>query len=82
MPISGSQRNSWEDKMEAKEYFGSNAGKVWNALSKGSKTVTQLQKSTGLSLKEVGIGLGWLAREGKIAAMNPGSVQTRFQLTE
>ncbi len=68
--------------MDANEYFGSNAGRVWNALSKGSKTLTQLQKSTGLSLREVSIGLGWLAREGKIAPTSPNSVQTRFQLRE
>ena len=80
MPTSGSLRNFLEVDMEANEYFGANAGRVWEALSKGSKTLTQVQKNTGLTLKEVSMGLGWLAREGKVRPINPKSVKGKFEL--
>ena len=66
--------------MEANEYFGTKAGKVWEQLCKGSKTLTQLQKGTGMTVREVSMGLGWLAREGKIKPISPNSVKGRFEL--
>ncbi len=66
--------------MEANAYFGMKAGKVWKALTRGSKTLTQLQKDTGMTTKEVSLGLGWLAREGKIRPINAKSVKGRFEL--
>ena len=68
--------------MDTIEFFGTKAGKVWEALKEGPKTITQLQKATGLTLKEVCIGLGWLAREGKILASNLEGMHIKFHLTE
>ena len=69
--------------MDSTQFFGKYAGKVWKALhSKGPKTLTQLQKSSGLSLKEASMGLGWLAKENKIKVSNGGSVQAKFELCE
>ncbi len=61
--------------------FGNMAGKVWLTLKEGPKTLTQLQKKTGLTNKEVSMGLGWLAREGKIAIQGRGAKQ-KFRLQE
>lgn len=82
MHTGGSPMNFLEVEMEPDEYFGKKAGRVWHALTKGPGTLTQLQKNTGLTLKEVGMGLGWLAREGKVRPVNPNSVKARFELSE
>lgn len=67
--------------MDAVQIFGNMAGKVWKSLNSGSpKTLTQLQKSTGLTVKEVSMGLGWLAKEGKIRVSNGGGLHARFEL--
>jgi predicted Rossmann fold nucleotide-binding protein DprA/Smf involved in DNA uptake len=66
--------------MDSNTYFGMKAGKVWEHLTKGPKTLTQLQKSTGLTAKDVSMGLGWLAREGKIKPIKPNSVKGKFEL--
>jgi hypothetical protein len=68
--------------MEAHELFGNFAGEVWHALKEGDKTLSQLQKATGLTAKEVSMGLGWLAKEGKILVKNPEGLYHRFSLTE
>ena len=69
--------------MNVEEYFGPHAGEVWNALSEGGKTLSQLQKITGLTLKEVSMGLGWLAREGKILIENKeDALHLKFSLIE
>ncbi|MBN2330403.1 MAG: winged helix-turn-helix domain-containing protein [Candidatus Aenigmarchaeota archaeon] len=69
--------------MDSDEFFGAKAGKVWKVLhGADSKTLTQLQKSTGLTLKEVSVGLGWLAREGKIRLVRSGNSQVKFKLVE
>lgn len=54
--------------MKPEEFFGFNAGKVWQALSKNKKplTIYQIMKSTKLKREEVFGALGWLGREGKI----------------
>ena len=72
--------NFWEVEMDSNEYFGMKAGKVWETLIKGPKTLTQIQKLTGMTQKDVSLGLGWLAREGKIKPINPNSVKGRFEL--
>jgi hypothetical protein len=66
--------------MKSEIYFGMKAGKVWETLSKGTRTMTQLQKATGLTLRDVSMGLGWLAREGKIQPENAKSKNVRFKL--
>ena len=69
--------------MDHVKFFGSLAGKVWHALKgKGPMTLTQLQNHTGLTIKEAGMGLGWLARENKVKVSNAGSVHARFELCE
>lgn len=50
------------------EIIGCWAGKIWNALNEADVLGTkQLKKITKLKEKELAYGLGWLAREGKIA---------------
>jgi hypothetical protein len=66
--------------MDSNEYFGMKAGKVWESLCKGTRTLTQIQKATGLTLRDVSMGLGWLAREGKILPENPKSKNVKFKL--
>ena len=68
--------------MSSEDFFGTKAGTIWNALSAGDKTLTQLQKTTGLTVKEVSMGLGWLAREGKIDIKNAEGLHQKFSLSE
>lgn len=51
------------------EKAGVIAGKIWNALNEqGTLTGKDLKKAAGkLNDKDLFLGLGWLAREGKIA---------------
>ena len=50
------------------EKAGVIAGKIWNALNEqGTLTGKDLKKAAGkLNDKDLFLGLGWLAREGKI----------------
>ena len=66
--------------MESNEYFGKKAGKVWESLCNGTSTLTQLQKTTGLTMRDVSMGLGWLAKEGKIQPENVRSKNVKFKL--
>lgn len=68
--------------MKNEELFGTFAGKVWRALKESDKTLSQLQKSTGMTIKEVSMGLGWLAKEGKIAVKNSDGLYFKFSLLE
>jgi len=53
--------------MEAK--IGEAAGRIWQALhANGPMGKAQLAKVTGLSGDLLNQGIGWLAREGKLAA--------------
>lgn len=48
--------------------FGSNAGKIWSVLNeKGSLNKDDILRTTKLDENEFHIGIGWLARENKIA---------------
>lgn len=49
------------------EKIGNNAGLIWNALSNGELEVKAIKKATKLTEKDLNLGLGWLAREGKIS---------------
>lgn len=51
------------------EKAGVIAGKIWNALNEnGTLTGKDLKKAAGkLNDKDLYLGLGWLARENKIA---------------
>ena len=66
--------------MGNEEYFGKFAGVIWSALNEGDKTMNQLNKATGLTMKEIGMGLGWLAREGKIVINNAEGMHLTFSL--
>ena len=47
--------------------IGEAAGQIWRWLGeKGETTVTKLRQETKLSDQLLHMGLGWLAREGKI----------------
>jgi len=51
--------------------FGSNAGKIWNALNKhGPLNQNKLIKTTGLKKEDFYTAVGWLAREDKICLKN------------
>jgi hypothetical protein len=48
--------------------IGESAGTVWRTLSeKGEMPMSRLRKSSGLGPTAFLLGLGWLAREGKVA---------------
>ena len=48
--------------------IGEAAGKIWEALH-GNEPMsrTKISKKTGLSVVSLNQGIGWLAREGKLA---------------
>ena len=51
--------------------FGSNAGKIWSALSKyGPLSQHRLMKRTRLRKDDFFAAVGWLAREDKICLEN------------
>lgn len=49
---------------------GYKAGNVYQALAKAEKalTVAEIAKAAGISAEETYMGIGWLFKEGKIAA--------------
>lgn len=48
--------------------IGDAAGKIWNVLyEKGPMSRASISKATKLSTNLVNQGIGWLAREGKLA---------------
>lgn len=57
----------------AETHFGVWAGKVWQALNRNNiLSVEELATKLSLTDEEVCGGLGWLAREGKIAIVEGG----------
>ncbi|MDD5186143.1 MAG: winged helix-turn-helix domain-containing protein [Paludibacter sp.] len=48
------------------EKIGTNAGIIYAALGNGELNVKALKKTTKLAEKDLNLGLGWLAREGKV----------------
>ena len=60
-------------KFDSNEYFGSNAGEVYECLAKNDgMTIPEIKKETGLSEKQIHFGLGWLGKEGKVAVKKAG----------
>ncbi len=54
--------------MSMMEEVGVSAGIIWKALSeKGELPITKLRKVSDLGPTLFHLGLGWLAREGKVA---------------
>jgi len=64
-----------------KDQIGNAAGKIWNTLSDKKFTQTQLKRATGLNEKMLFLGLGWLAKEGKIEFIKEDNFE-RICLTE
>lgn len=48
------------------ELIGANAGKIWEALQNGALSSKALRKATKLTVADMNLALGWLAREGKL----------------
>jgi len=49
------------------EEIGETSGKIWRTLSeKGEMPITRLRKASDLGPTPFLLGLGWLAREGKV----------------
>ena len=48
------------------EKIGFSAGAIYIALIKGELELKALKKEAGLKEQEALLGLGWLAREGKV----------------
>jgi len=77
-----------EDTYELKpanyeNYIGENAGKVWHILNTCNEIdVTYIPKLAGVTEKDAFYAIGWLAKEGKIAAtkITPKKAQTRYRL--
>lgn len=56
-----------------KNDIGHNAGKIWKLLSDNTYwSCAALQEKSGLSDKELGAAIGWLARENKIEFKEEG----------
>lgn len=50
-----------------KKNIGSNAGIIWNYLyQRGKSSIRELGEHTNLSSLNLGLAIGWLARENKI----------------
>jgi len=48
------------------EKIGISAGLIWATLESGEANVKAIKKATKLAEKDLNLGLGWLAREGKV----------------
>jgi predicted transcriptional regulator len=63
------------EKLNIEEFFGVSAGKVWQCLSDhGEMNLKDISRSTSLRTEEVCYALGWLGREGKLAAKKQGTI--------
>jgi len=70
------------NEMTVESIFGTNAGIVWQALSKnGPNNIADIAKITSLSREDVLGALGWLGRENKIALKRRGRAMI-FSLSE
>ena len=59
--------------------IGESAGLVWRILNvKGSASVKQIMRETGLKPKEVERAIGWLAREDKVQIVFKGRTEQVF----
>jgi hypothetical protein len=55
------------------EAIGQNAGKIWHYLEDHpGATMEQIEKELSLKESPVCMGVGWLAREGKLAFEDKG----------
>ena len=65
------------EEVNIEELFGDPAGKVWRCLTDhGETNLNDIARFTGLKTKEICYALGWLGREGKLAAKKQGRITT------
>ena len=63
------------------ETIGTTAGQIWEYLdSKGEATLAKMSKDLDLDSNFAQMGIGWLAREGKISVTKRGN-STKLSLT-
>jgi len=63
------------EKVNIEEFFGVSAGKVWKCLNdQGEANLNEIARFTSLRTEEVCYALGWLGREGKLAAKRQGRI--------
>lgn len=56
------------------EMIGETAGQIWNYLNEnGESTITKMKKDLDLKGNFTELGLGWLAREGKVEMSKKGT---------
>ncbi len=56
------------------EMIGETAGQIWNYLNEnGETTITKMKKDLDLKSNFAELGLGWLAREGKVTMSKKGA---------
>lgn len=56
------------------ETIGQTAGQIWNYLNEnGETTVSKMKKELDLKGNFAELGLGWLAREGKVEMSKKGT---------
>ena len=61
------------EKVNIEELFGVSAGKVWQCLNDhGEMNLNDITRSTSLRTEDACYALGWLGREGKLAAKKQG----------
>ena len=68
--------------METKqvETIGTTAGQIWQYLDKkGESTLAKMSKDLDLDANFTNMGIGWLAREGKISVEKRGN-STKLRL--
>jgi len=57
--------------------IGEAAGKIWHYLEKnGPSSVTKVTAETGLGKNDIQRGIGWLAKEDKLAIELKGRIET------
>ena len=56
------------------ETIGQTAGQIWNYLNEnGETTITKMKRDLDLKANFAELGLGWLAREGKVEMSKKGA---------
>ena len=56
------------------ELIGEAAGQIWNYLNEnGETTLSKMKKDLDLKTNFTELGLGWLAREGKVEMSKKGA---------
>ncbi len=56
------------------EMIGETAGQIWNYLNEnGETTITKMKKDLDLKSNFAEMGIGWLAREGKVEMSKKGA---------